>query len=112
MHEHSSEDSHPVMAGNDLCRNRGPLHDKCVATHPLKQKNEEDSDVRVQVAKETNSHHHAPQGRISCLHEPLAQTLIRKYGNYTGRACRHVADGHNWIFSLEMFCKPSGELKA
>jgi hypothetical protein len=30
MHEHRSEDGDPVMAGNDLRRNRGPLHDECV----------------------------------------------------------------------------------
>ena len=33
MHEHRSEDGDPVMAGNDLRRNRGPLHDECITTH-------------------------------------------------------------------------------
>jgi len=41
MHEHRSEDGHPAMAGNDVRRNRGPLHDEGVATHQLKQKNED-----------------------------------------------------------------------
>ena len=41
MHEHRSKDGDPVMAGNDLRRNRGPLHDECVTTHQLKQKNED-----------------------------------------------------------------------
>jgi hypothetical protein len=29
------------MAGNDLGRNRGPLHDKRVAMHQLEQENED-----------------------------------------------------------------------
>jgi hypothetical protein len=36
-----SKDGDPVMARNDLRRNRGPLHDECVTTHQLKQKNED-----------------------------------------------------------------------
>jgi hypothetical protein len=38
MHEHRSEDGDPLMAGNDLRRNGGPLQDECVITHLLKQK--------------------------------------------------------------------------
>ena len=38
MHEHCSEDCDPVVAGNDLRRNRRPLHDECVTTNQLKQK--------------------------------------------------------------------------
>jgi hypothetical protein len=34
-------DGDPVMAGNDLRRNGGPLQDECVTTHQLKQKNED-----------------------------------------------------------------------
>ncbi len=41
MHEHRSEDGDPEMAGNDVRRNRGPLHDEGVTTHQLKQKNED-----------------------------------------------------------------------
>ena len=41
MHEHRSEDGDPVMAGNDLRWNGGPLQDECVTTHQLKQKNED-----------------------------------------------------------------------
>jgi len=41
MHEHRSEDGDPVMAGNDLRRNGGPVHGECVTAHQLKQKNED-----------------------------------------------------------------------
>jgi len=41
MHEHRSDDGDPVMAGYDLRRNRGPLHDKCITTHQFKQKYED-----------------------------------------------------------------------
>jgi len=41
MHEHRSENGDPVMAGSDLRWNCGPLHDECVTSHQLNQKNED-----------------------------------------------------------------------
>jgi len=60
MHEHRSKDGDPVMAGNDRRRNRGPLHDECVTTHQLKQKNED-----VDHDNERSDHrqsHRTPRG--------------------------------------------------
>ncbi len=41
VHERRGQNSDPVMAGNDLGRNRGPLYDECITTHQLKQKYED-----------------------------------------------------------------------